>query len=608
MITEIIIKNLAIIEEVKFEFGYGLNVLTGETGSGKSIIMNAIGILTGGKTSAEIIRTGENLTVIEAKFKLPPPVIEHIKTLLSNQDIEAPNPEFSLRREIHSSGRTRAFIDDQSITAKSLKMIGPYLIELHMQGEQYLLSSQQNQLEFLDEFCGCVAERKEIERLFVECRSIEEQLDNLKIKLREYERTKDYLNFQITEIDTINPIINEDAELMNDRTLAINHGKVRALEQAIYQGIYESDESITSQLVSIRRYLSELSAFDNRVTSNLESFDEAVVTLTDIAEAFRSAGAPKISDERLNEIEDRLAKLEKLKRKYGATLADVLFARDNMRAQLNDLHLSEGLISTLQTRLQQCEKSYFNLAQQLSSQRTVCAGMMSKEVTIRLPEVALTDALFEIVVTPAITIDSDTEATSTDKEGWSKRGIDTVEFFFTANQGENLRPLADVASGGELSRLALTLHNALHNRLSRETPAPASLVFDEIDSGISGRVAERVGRKLADLSKTLQIICITHQPQIACFASNHFQISKITHEGRTKASVIKLQNEQRTAELASLITADATILAAQQTADRLLSSASDGNSNTNDLNGRIESKTNLHKSQKKRSKSSAIES
>lgn len=585
MITEITIKNFAIIEEIKFEFGNGLNVLTGETGSGKSIITNAIGILTGGKTSSEIIRTGENLAVIEAKFELSPPVIEHLKLLLSSQEIEAPSSELSLRREIHASGRTRAFIDDQSITAKSLKIIGPYLVELHMQGEQYLLSSQQNQLEFLDEYCRCVDERKEIERLFAERRAIEQQLDDLRIKLREYERTKDYLNFQIAEIDAISPIINEDVDLMNERTTAINHSKVRALEQAIYQGIYESDESITSQLVSIRRYLSELAVFDNRVADSLESFDGAVVTLTDIAETFRSADAPKISSERLNEIEDRLAKLEKLKRKYGATLSDVLAAKNEMNIQLHELCLSEDLITTLQTRLTQCETSYFDNARRLSGRRSEGAVIMSKDVTSRLPEVALSDALFQVVVTSAVEVGKKMEPEVTNKDGWSKRGIDTVEFFFTANQGENLRMLAEVASGGELSRLALTLHNVLHDRLSRETTVPATLVFDEIDSGISGGVAERVGRKLADLSKNLQIICITHQPQIARFATNHFKISKALHDGRTKTFVRKLQDEHRTAELASMITADESVHAAQETAEWLLSSAGQDAPSIDKFNG-----------------------
>jgi DNA repair protein RecN (Recombination protein N) len=435
---------------------------------------------------------------------------------------------------------------------------------------------------------------------------IEQQLSDLKEKLREYERTKDYLNFQITEIETINPLNDEDAELINERTVAINHGKIRSLEQTIYQGIYESDDSITSRLISIRRSLSELAAFDNRVANILEPFDSAVATLTDIAETFRSADNPKTSPGRLDEIEERLAQLEKLKRKYGITLSDVLSAKNEMITQLNDLQTSEDLISTLQTRLVHYEKSYWEQAHLLSEKRSKGADILSKDVTSRLSEVALSDAIFHVAVSSVISDNRDIVTDSSNKNGWSKRGIDTVEFFFTANQGEDLRLLSEVASGGELSRLTLTLHNALYDCLSRETQTPPTLVFDEIDSGISGRVAQSVGRKLSELAKSMQIICITHQPQIARFAKNHFKISKHTHDGRTKTKVNKIQDEERAAELASLIMSDeAGIPVAHQTAEWLLNSTSQSEKVSDRLKGVGSDKNNNGKSRKTQSKSSS---
>lgn len=577
MLQRVYIKNLAVIDELEVCFESGLNVLTGETGAGKSIIIDALSAIMGNRISTDVIRAGEKLAVIEAEFRITQNQMgPELQAVFGEQGIEISSHEILIRREIHSTGRSRVFVDDQNVNLTFIKNITPYLIELHMQGEQQSLSGMRAQLDLLDEYAGCLELRNKVGVAFSGRQKLLQQLEVFRAAKQEVVSTRDYLQFQLSEIENVSPAENEDAELMGEKTLLSNAEKITELENLIYQKLYEDDDSLLSHLTFLRRHLQALSELDQRMAPNLEIFDNANLMLTEVAESLRSINISDYSPERLNYVETRLAQIEHLKRKYGGSLADVLATQNAITEKLGYLETSADTEVELISSVHNAEKQFSVAAKELSQKRRKAAKELSGKVTLALAHIALPRASFEIVVTSANldpTPQEDEDDFVNQPSSWSARGIDRVHFYFNANAGEEKRPLGQVASGGELSRLLLVLREVCRGSLSRETSSINTLIFDEIDVGISGRVAETVGRKLSNLARSQQVLCVTHQPQIARFADTHYSVFKTESDGRTKSFVHKLDYEERVKELAGLIAADEDLPTARQTAEWLLKTA-----------------------------------
>lgn len=583
MLQKLYIKNLAVIDNLEVEFESGLNVLTGETGAGKSIIIDAISALMGNRISPDLVRSGERTAVIEADFKLDMDCLHQLQTELSSQSVDILSDEIIIRREINSSGRSRIFLDDQKVSLAFIKTIAPRLVELHMQGEQQSLSSGRAQMNLLDVYAQCFMLRDKVEAAFIERQRLINEIEAVRNTARETGLARDYLQFKLNEIESVNPSLGEDAELEIERSKLVNAEKIVELQQLIYEKLYEDDDSLLSRLNSLKRHLLDLSVLDNSVAPSLEVFGSASLTLTDIAENLRRNNVCDYSPERLNSIENRLVELQKLKRKYGGTLEETLSTKTSIVEKLKQLDLSVETETHLVALLRDVEQKYLALAANLSEIRHNAARDLSNLVTAELPHVALAGAVFNIEVSSS-TVDFVVEAQSTDvavqNKSWSAYGVDRVHFYFNANIGEENRLLTQVASGGELSRLLLVLREVCRSNLSRETFIGDAIIFDEIDTGISGRIAETIGLKLSILAKGQQVLCITHQPQIARFADAHFLVSKIEKDGRTRSHINKLNYDQRVREIAGLMAADEELPTALQTAEWLLKTALEAKSET----------------------------
>ena len=589
MLKFLSITNLAVIQRLSFELHAGLNLLTGETGAGKSILVDALGLLLGGRGGAEIVRTGERSAVVEGIFDLAGEREQRIRTALSEIGINKESEEeLSIRREVQAGGRSRIFINDKSVTAATLKSLQPLLVEIHGQGEQYLLSNARAQLEILDEFANCTETRTEVARLYARWRRAVEALQSLERDEAARERACDMLRFQIAEIERANPQPSEDEELSAERKLLAHAERALELSHGAYSALYESDQSALSQLASARRRLQDLSSIDPRVEALLEGIEAAGVALTDVSEFLREYGVGlDFSPARLAEIESRLAELERLRRKYGRDMAGLLEVRDDLREQLLRMENLEVREKELAGEVEEAARAYEPVARILSERRRAAAAQFEQRMTEELRFVALERARFSVALvtatpethTPLVPLEAARpapEAESGSHSFWSPSGADRVEFLFSANVGEMVRPLSRIASGGELSRLMLTLRTVCRERRAERSAGEASgatLVFDEIDTGIGGRVAETVGRRLLALSESQQVICVTHQPQIARFADHHYTVSKRVEAGRTVTNVQELQPAERIGELARMIGGAETLEVARETARWMLESA-----------------------------------
>ncbi|HEV2765278.1 MAG TPA: DNA repair protein RecN, partial [Pyrinomonadaceae bacterium] len=561
------ITNFAVIQRLRIDLHAGLNLLTGETGAGKSIIVDALGLLLGGRSTAGVVRTGERAAWVEGGFELTGEGGEHVGSILAEVGItKEAEEELWIRREVQAAGRTRIFVNDQSVTAATLRRLQPYLVEVHGQGEQQSLTSPRAQLEMLDAFAGCEELRAELSRAYARWRAAVDALRSLERDEAARERAADMLRFQIEEIEKADPRAGEDEELSAERTLLAHAEKALELGSGAYASLYESDASVLAQLANVRRRLQDLSAIDVRAASWLETLETAEVSLSDVAEALRGYGAEMdFSPDRLGEIENRLAELERLKRKYGRDLSGLLEVREELRGHLEGLGNLAERERELLDEAERAARAYAPLAARLSEERRAAAPRLEHLVTEELRQVALERARFVVKLETAVGgqggdwLQSDAKGGAT-PEGeksqpsfWSPYGADALEFQFSANVGEAVRPLARVASGGELSRLMLTLRTVCRGDARGGDAFVGTLVFDEIDAGIGGRAAEAVGRRLKSLAATQQVLCVTHQPQIARFADHHYVVSKEVSGERTVTHVRELDAEERVGELARMI-------------------------------------------------------
>lgn len=560
MLRLLSISNIAVISRVQLEFGEGLNLLTGETGSGKSIIVDALELLFGARASQDIVRSGESCAYIEALFD--PGFNPALQKLLASAGVEFED-EIIIRREIPVNGRSRIFINDRLSTASVLRSIRPFLLDIHGQGEQQTLLDRDAHLDLLDTYAGLNDLREEISFSYKRWKAVRDELNSLQQDESERLKLLDMLEFQKSEIERAKPFVGEDAQLYEERNILVNAERIADLASESYAILYEQEASLLALLAQVRRRVEELSGLVSGFNSYIERLDSMKYDLEDIAFSLRDyLEGMDFSQQRLREVEERIFELDKLKKKYGPTLKDVLEHYSKLQSRLDSLNFHEEKEKQLQEELERAKGEYLSLAKRLREERQRAALKFEGLVVRELAQVAMEKARFNVKFDSTVG-DEDERI-----DGFTEKGIDRLEFLISANAGEELRPLSRVASGGELSRLMLVLKTIA-------TPArfPRTLIFDEIDSGIGGRVAEAVGLRLKKLAASNQVLCVTHQAQIARFADVHLSVAKIETNGRTETVVMKLDEDGRVEELARMLAGSSVTTTTLKQAKELLAAS-----------------------------------
>ena len=515
------IRNLAVIEAVDVEFETGFNVLTGETGAGKSILVEAVGLLLGARATADLVRTGESQASIEALFERPD------------------GTELVIRREITAQGRSRSFVNGALATASALRTLSEQLVELHGQHEHQALLDPAAHLPLLDQYARLEALGEEVSTAWQRVRVAREQLDRSRMDEREKAVRLDLIAFQLTEIEKAAPRPCEDEELFSTKQVLANAERLRRLCDESYAALYDSDQAVLAGLGGVWKRVGELATIDPRFSPYVEARDGIKSQLEDLAFFLRDYAADvDASPLRLQQVEDRLALLERLKRKYGPTLQEVVERGVALARERDLLSGTTERAEDLRRELDAATGKYLDVARQLSERRKAAAVKFAAALESGLAELAMGRTRFDVRF----------NRTELPPEAWSDRGIDQAEFFVSPNLGEDLRPLARIVSGGELSRVMLALKT-----LAAGNEAGKTLIFDEVDAGIGGRVADVVGARLADLGGRFQVLCITHLPQIAARAANQFRIEKAVRRTRTVTSVARLDESSRVEEIARMI-------------------------------------------------------
>ena len=561
MLNLLKIKNIALIDELQLEFAKGLNLLTGETGSGKSIIVDSLGALTGDRISSDLIKEGEQSAQIEGLFNVF--FNENLQNIFDESGIELENSneiDLIVRRELATNGRNRIFVNNQLVTQSFLKKIGGFLVDIHGQGEQATLFNPATHLEMLDEYANLLALRKNVAEKYREVSSVQREIENLHADEAQKLQLLDILQFQVDEIKKVNPKVGEDESLEEEKRRLNNVEKLSTLSDEAYLLLYENEEAVISNLGKAAQRITELAEYESNFREYLEGLQTAQAVLEDLAFSVRDfRGSLEFSPERLEEIETRLAEIARLKRKYGGNIESVLEHFAESEERLKNIETAELREKELNKKLQKAREEYVIVASELHEKRTKAARKFEKEIEANLKQVSLEKARFEVRIDTPETKDENAI------KSFTAKGFDKIEFYFSANPGESLKPIAKVASGGEASRLMLILKTTA--KLSEYEKA---MVFDEIDTGIGGRVAEAVGLKLKELAKTQQVLCVTHQPQVASLADQHFLVEKETIKNRTKIGVRELNETEQIEEIARMLTGKEITATARQHAKEML--------------------------------------
>jgi DNA repair protein RecN (Recombination protein N) len=563
MLIELVVENYAVIERVRVRFEAGLNILTGETGSGKSIVVDALGMLFGGRASADAVRTGAARARISGVFAVPHAA--GFDRLLQSAGIETEEGELILEREISAEGKSRAFAGSRPITAALLRELAPYLGDIHGQHDQQVLFAPGSQLEMLDAFAGTSAQAVEIGKTYRAWRTATSELEELERGDQEKLRLLDLWNFQRREIENAALKLGEDAELDRERRVLQNSVKLEETATTIYAALYDAPESALAQMRIAARRLDELLRIDPRLESVGENIRTAVVGIEEASYAVRDYLSHLEADPaRLEQVEQRLAALDKLRRKYGATTDEILAFLEQVRAQIASIETAGERKAELARERDRLAAAFEMSAQALSSARAEAARLLEQRVEAELAGLAMERTRFQVVIGPA---------------AWSEAGADAVRFLVSPNLGEEPRPLEKVASGGEISRIALALKTCVVSagRATAAGPAPRTLVFDEVDTGIGGRASETVGRRLKQLAAPYQVLCVTHLPQIAGFADRHFRVEKRESDGRTLAVIESLNPEARVREIGRMLSGERLTREALKQAEQLLKTGAEVN-------------------------------
>ena len=554
MLIELRLENYAVIDNAAVEFASGLNLLTGETGAGKSILIDALALLLGEKASSDVIRTGADRAVVSAVFECAGSAGDAIEKVLEANGLdESEDGSLIIRREISAAGKGRVFVNNQAATVAVLRQLAPHLAIVHAQNESILSFDAPARLELLDGFAGSQIEPAAA--AYAVWNGIRSRIQELQHGEQDRLRLVDLWLFQKREIEEAKLQTAEDERLEAEKRVLANAEKIYSAAMQAFDLLYEGDASTSASLRSAQKQIAELARFEPKFEEALAAIETARISVEDVGATVRDyAGGIQASPEHLAEVEDRLASLDRLKRKYGPALDDVIKFGADVARKLSEVENKDEILRELRAELAKAATEYLRAARTLSKQRQDSARKLEKLVESEINDLAM-KCVFRI------------EMTTSEAEGnWSTTGIDQVVYMISTNPGEPLRPLEQIASGGELSRVMLALKVSVAAgskdpvarassaaKASTHILAQRTMVFDEIDTGIGGRAAEAVGKKLKSLARSNQVLCVTHLPQIATFADHHYVIEKKERSGRARTTIRLVSGEERTEEVARML-------------------------------------------------------
>ena len=552
MLVELHIENFAVVERLRLRFHHGLNLLTGETGSGKSIIVDSLGLLFGGRASAEVVRSGTDRARISGIFDLPQSPA--IRALLEEAGIALEENELLIEREILANGKSRAFAASRPVTAALLKQLAPWLGDIHGQNEQQQLHDTISQRGILDEFAGAAEAKAVVAKIFRGWKDCDRELEEITQREQEQLRLADLWTFQRKEIEALDLKPGEDDDLENEKRVLQNVTRLSEHAEAAFTALYDAPDSALSQARTAQRRVEELIRIDGQLAEVAELLKPAVIALEEAGRSLRDyLGHLEADPSRLETVENRLAGIDKLKRKYGASIDEILTFLAEVQGKMRTVETASELRAAIEARRKKLAGEYEAAAAKLTALRTKAARQLEKRVEQELTALAMAGTTFRIAFS---------------ESPWTEEGRDAIVFLVSANRGEEPRELSKVASGGEVSRIAL----AIKTCVEREHPGGTQhlLVFDEVDAGIGGEAAEAVGRRLKELSRAYQVLCVTHQAQIASFANFHYRVEKKESKGRTVAVVVELDGKERTKEIGRMLSGQRLTPEALQHAEQLI--------------------------------------
>ena len=554
MLQELDIESYAVVDKLRVEFHSGLNLLTGETGSGKSIVVDSLALLFGARASADVVRAGASKARICGRFECSAEVAAQLP--LEDGGRDSQDDELILERHVLASGKSRAYINGSPATLAKLRQLAAHLGDIHGQHEQQTLLSPAAQLRMVDVYAGLGDQASALRTAHQKWTQCTQALSRVKGDEQQRLHRLDLLRYQSDELSRAAPVAGEDEILDQERKLLANAEDLRKSAFAAFDSLYDSSESASARIKSAAADLEQIGHIDRSMAELAERLEEARATADDVAFELQAyLGRIEADPARLEEVEERLAVLDRLKRKYGPSLAEVLAFQERVNDELALLDSSDQQIETLERAVEEAAADYARGAKKLSGERRKGAKALAAQTKAELRDLALPKAEFIVAIDTI--------------ETWTETGTDRAAILFSANPGQPARPLGQVASGGELSRVALALKTVLQ-AAANQGEHRRTYVFDEIDAGVGGGVAEAIGRRLGRLSRQSQILCVTHLPQIACFADAHFYVSKSDDSSRTTAAVRHLSASGRVDEVARMLSGAEVSEAALANAKELL--------------------------------------
>jgi DNA repair protein RecN (Recombination protein N) len=534
MLLELSVENYAVVERLRVHFHSGLNLLTGETGSGKSIVVDALGLLLGSRASADMVRTGEARARVAGIFDIPEPAT--LRRLLEPAGLEIEDGELLIEREILAGGKSRAFVGSRPVSVALLKELAPLLADIHGQHDQQLLFSTESQRAMLDSSGGYGELLNRAAALYEQWRATAVELEEIERSEQEKLRLLDLWQFQRKEIESAQLEAEEDATLENERRVLQNVQRLEEAAGAAYGAVYEGEESALRLTRAALKRVDELCRIDATLEPLREHLKSADLSLQEASYGLRDyLSRLEANPGRLEEVESRLEAIARLKRKYGQSIGEVLSFLEEVRRQIASVENASERMEQLRRERTRLATEFESAAAALTAKRREAAQKLEKRVEAELAQLAMERTVFRIEIAAA---------------AWSAEGADRVEFLVSPNVGEEPKPLEKVASGGEISRIALALKTCL---TAPKSAAVRTLVFDEVDAGVGGGAAEGIGRRLKKLAAANQVLCVTHLPQVASFADHHYRVEKGESKGRTVAVMEELDGAARTREIGRML-------------------------------------------------------
>ncbi|MGX7031613.1 DNA repair protein RecN [Vagococcus zengguangii] len=553
MLEELVIKNFAIISDLRLSFEKGMTVLTGETGAGKSIIIDAVGLLVGGRGSADFIRHGEDKSILEGQFFVNQRVLPELQEVMENLGIEMDDPTVIISRTLFRSGKNICRVNNQLVNTTALKQIGQYLVDIHGQHEHQELMNSERHIGYLDQFASQEIQPvlTEYQTAFQQQQTLARQLRQLETNEKEFVQRMDMLNFQREEIETAEIVIGEEQKLLEERQMLVNHQKITDALNMSYQFI-QNDEM--NSLSNIGQAMSELETISDLTEDFKTLYEEVSSSYYQLEEAARTIQSElsgmEMDEERLNHVEERLNTIRQMKRKYGDSEESILEHYQNVVKELDESMFSGAKQERLEKELDAASEQVSDLADQLSTIRQAHAVVLEEAIVTQLKDLYLDKTVFKVVV---------------EEVKPYELGRDMVTFYISTNPGEEPKPLTKVASGGELSRVMLGMKS-----IFSESQGITSIIFDEVDTGVSGRVAQAIANKIHQIATDSQVLCITHLPQVAAAADHHYFIEKNVVDERTQTTVYPLAEVQRIDEVARMLAGEVITDLSKQHAKELL--------------------------------------